>query len=103
MITIQFNEDIILIPEDWTEELPEEAFDEDAIWEEYELHKDIAALEAEIEDKKIQRSYDLKRIALDARNKGITPTLVYRFFKDYNISLKEQTCFWMWYYNPYWG
>lgn len=63
-------------------------------YEEYELHKDVEAL---IEERSWEVSFHymaIRRIAREARDKGISYALIYKFFKEYELQLNEQVWFW---------
>lgn len=68
-------------------------------YEEYELQKDVDAL---IEERLWAVSFrymSIQRIAREAREKGISITLIFKFFKEYELQSYEQVWFWMKYYN----
>jgi hypothetical protein len=68
-------------------------------YEEYELQKDVNAL---IEERSWQVSFrcmSIQRIAREAREKRISITLIFKFFKEYELQSYEQVWFWMEYYN----
>lgn len=67
-------------------------------YEEYELQKDVEAL---IEERSWQTSFrymSIQRIALEAREKRISSTLILKFLKEYEIQPNERVWFWMAYY-----
>ena len=68
-------------------------------YEEYELQKDVDAL---IEEHSWQVSFrymSIQRIAREAKEKRISMTLIFKFFKKYELKPNERVWFWMEYYN----
>lgn len=68
-------------------------------YEEYELQKDVDAL---VELRSWQASFhymSIQRIAREAREKRISTTLIFKFFKEYELQPYEQVWFWMEYYD----
>lgn len=41
----------------------------------------------------------IRRIAIEAHNKKVSYTLIFKFFKEYEIQPNERIWFWMEYYN----
>ena len=68
-------------------------------YEEYELHKDVEALLEERSWESSLRYMHIRRIAKEAKELKVSHTLIFKFFKEYNISDKERVWFWMEYYN----
>ena len=67
-------------------------------YEEYQLQKYVEAL---IEERSWQESFhyiSIQRIAREAREKKVSITLIFKFFKEYNIQPNERIWFWMEYY-----
>lgn len=68
-------------------------------YEVYELQKDVEAL---IEERSWQVSFRymaIQRIAREAREKKVSYTLIFKFFKEYEIQPNERVWFWTEYYN----
>lgn len=68
-------------------------------YEEIELHKDIEALIEERSWAESFRYMAIRRIAIEAHNKKVSNTLIFKFFKEYEIQPNERIWFWMEYYN----
>ena len=67
-------------------------------YEEYELHKDVEALLEERSWESSLRYIQIRRIAKEAREKEIQTPVIFKFFKEYNITEKERVLFWMEFY-----
>mgnify|MGYP006896779279 CR=1 FL=1 len=88
------------IPDDLCYFLDYDEYDKqiEQCYEEYELQKDVVAL---IEERSWQTSFrymSILRIAREAREKEISSTLIFKFFKEYELQPYEQVWFWMEYY-----
>ena len=68
-------------------------------WQEYELANDIAVLEREMTIRKIERDYQIERIAKEAHTKEISLKIIFKFFADYSLSESDKVKFWMYYYD----
>lgn len=77
----------------------EEQLQIEQCYEEYELQKEVEALIEERSWEVSLRYMSIRRIALEAIEKRISITLIYKFFKEYNIQPNEQVWFWMEYYD----
>ena len=67
-------------------------------WVEHELEEQINALLNERKVRRVEREYQIERIAKDAVYKDITLSTIYKFFDKYNISQREQIIFWQKYF-----
>lgn len=67
-------------------------------YEEYELQKDVEALLEERSWEKSFKYIHLRRIAKEAKEKKVSYTLIFKFFKEYEINDSERVWFWMEYY-----
>lgn len=68
-------------------------------YEEYELQKDVDALIEERSWEVSLRYMSIQRIAREAKEKKVSYTLIFKFFKEYEIQPNERVWFWMEYYN----
>ena len=82
-------------PNEWDEDII--INDIEKAWKEYELHKQIEAIERERAVRATERKWQIERIAKEAAVKHISASLCFKFFKEYNITPKEQTVFWYYY------
>lgn len=63
-------------------------------WTEHELEEQIDTIVQERKVRQIEREYQIERIAKSAVDKLVPFNLIYKFFKDYKLNLREQTLFW---------
>lgn len=68
-------------------------------YEEYELQKDVEALIEERSWDISLRYMSIQRIARDAAEKKVSHTIIFKFFKEYEIQPNERIWFWMEYIN----
>ena len=63
-------------------------------YDEYELQKDVEALIEERSWAVSFRYMSILKIAREAREKGISIPLIFKFFKEYELQSYEQVWFW---------
>jgi hypothetical protein len=72
--------------------------DVEKAWQEHELANDVNALEREIAIRRIERDYQIERIAKEARTREISLKIIFKFFVDYSLSEADRVKFWLSYY-----
>lgn len=67
-----------------------------------EVEEMVKAIERERENRRLERLYQIDRIAKEAKSKHISLPLIAKFFSVYNINAGEQYIFWCAHYGLNW-
>ena len=59
-----------------------------------EVEEWVKSIEREREAKKLQKLYQIERIAKEAKAKEVSWSLIFKFFKAYSLNAGEQYIFW---------